>query len=402
MSDEQDVQPRDAATGQFTAPETINPPALDSYEPLGAPEDVAIEDVPVPTPEEFAADYLTESEKPEPLELKLFTDSTMTEEMPANISVTPEQAGELLSAYEGNIQTSINEISDADLKAALDTTLAQHSPEELKEYGRDPQEVAKNASEQPIEQPLEQQRPDTAVRADANPNDENAEIARALDNPKIRQFLESNLAQAEAAKQQYLQAIEGANRAGLQRLETLLSETNIGKLPTIEARQAAFEDLARTNPHLYVQAQAEMQSIANAQAFQAQHQQAQQAEAQRQFATYKSQQDALFDKAVGRVSRDDVDAVNTYVSDVLKLSPEEAGQLRYNPTATDHRFQIALLDAARYHALKQAPKAYPVRARLPNQRPGAGERAPSPSRLEAKASLTEAEGWELLQQRMRG
>jgi hypothetical protein len=401
MTDIVDEQPRNDA-GQFTAPETINPPALDSYEPL-APE-IEPEDVAVPSPEQFEQQfgdgYLTESEKPEPLELKLYTDSTMTEETAPNVTVTVEQAGQLLSNYEANVSTYVNELDDNALLGDIDAAradLVANDPKAAEEYGLDAKEVADNAKvELQPERPVE--RPATATR----PDDENAEIARALENPRIREFLESNLAQAEAARQQYVQALEGANRASYARLNDLLKDTNIGQLPTVEAREAAFQDLARTNPALYIQAQAEMQSIANAQGIQAQHQQHQTAAQQRQFEAYKTQENAKFDAAVGKVSRADVDAVNTYVSDVLKLSPEEAGQLRFNPTAVDHRFQLALLHAAKWNALQSAPRPRPTPQQVPNQRPSAGERAPAKSRLESKGALTEAEGWALLQERMRG
>jgi hypothetical protein len=395
-------QPR-ADDGTFAAyvPPTV-PPALDSYVPIeegvgAADPEAAIEDTPIPTREELVGDYLTEAEKPEPLELKLYSDIAAGEEMPENVSVTVEQAGQILSNYESSVETYVNQLNDDDLKSVLDQDLAQLSPAELAERGRDPLEVAQNNT--PEQQPLqqEQQRPDTATR----PDDENAAIARALEIPKVREFLESNLAQAEAAKQQYLQAIDGANRAGLQRLESLLSETNIGRLPTVEAREAAFMDLARTNPALYVQAQAEMQSIVARQNFQAQHQQQQAYARQQQMESLCKSEDARLVEMVGAKTADEANAaVVNYLASQGVPRNQMFDVIAQNPVLQTAEGRHAVWKIAQYDRLMAAPKAVPVRERLPSQRPGAGERAPSVSRLESKADLTEAEGWALLQQRM--
>jgi hypothetical protein len=50
---------------------------------------------------------------------------------------------------------------------------------------------------------------------------------------------------------------------------------------------------------------------------------------------------------------------------VLKLDANDLKALTTDRTARDHRFQRALLDAARYHALKSAPLPQPTRQPLP-------------------------------------
>jgi hypothetical protein len=416
LSEVDELPPRNDA-GQFTAEEYNPPTGIDAielgngYQPLASPQEAAIEDVPVPTLEEFIEatgdhGYLAEHEKPEPLELKLYKDLSTGEEMPENVTVTPEQAGQILSNYEANVATYVDGLDDNALLEGIDAARAElvaNDPKAAEEYGLDPQANAK-----PVEQPVAE-RPATAVRADEEiPPGVDPEIHRAVSNPKVREFLEQQLTETETAKTQYATALDAVRALAYGRLTELLPD--IAAMSPAH-REGAFLALQKHDPARFQAAQAEMNRIANLDGAYAQQQaqsnavrERQQAEAnaayQKQFNTYKQEQDRLFDQQVGKVSRADIDAVNDYVENVLKLSPEEAGQLRFNPTAIDHRFQLALLHAAKWNALQSAPRPMPTPQRLPNQRPGAGERAPSVSRLEAKASLTEAEGWELLQQRM--
>ena len=137
-------------------------------------------------------------------------------------------------------------------------------------------------------------------------------------------------------------------------------------------------------------------------------QQHQAARAEQQLQAYKAQQDDAFTKSVGKVSNADVEAVRDYLSDVLGLTPQEVQGLSRNPTAIDHRFQRALLDAGRYYALQQAPKAVPVRQAPRVQKPGTAEgrksgRELNMAQLEHDLARTGSEeaGWRLLQAKMR-
>ena len=96
-----------------------------------------------------------------------------------------------------------------------------------------------------------------------------------------------------------------------------------------------------------------------------------------------------------------------YLSD-LGLSQRDINSLGRNPTAVDHRFQRALLDAARYRALQQAPRAVATRAIPPVAKPGRGEarhsaREMNLQQLEYELARTGSEeaGWRLLQAKMR-
>jgi hypothetical protein len=309
--------------------------------------------------------------------------------------VTPEQAGQLLSNYEAGVQTYVEGLDDNALLEGIDAAradLVKADPSAAEEYGLNKAEVANNAK--PVEQPVEQQRPDTAVRADGL----DPEVAKALDHPQVRAAIEGELSKASEAERAATADRQQAYSTVLSAMVSVVPE--LAQIPT-ERWGEAVKILEQSDPakaraiYGLVErgAQIERAMFGDAQ----QRQEA----SQRQFEAYRAEQNALFDKQVGKVSQEDIRAVNTYVSDVLKLSPAEAGQLRNSPTAVDARFQRALLDASRYHAAKaSAPRA--TSPKTPTQRPSAGERAPAKSRLESKASLTEAEGWELLQQRMRG
>jgi hypothetical protein len=109
-----------------------------------------------------------------------------------------------------------------------------------------------------------------------------------------------------------------------------------------------------------------------ARAAMAEQQAQRQAAAQRDqaaFANYAAEQGKAFDQKYGKVSSSDVEATKNYLSS-LGLSDSDMAALQTDRTARDHRFQRVLLDAARYHALQQAPAKAIQKPVPPVQKPG--------------------------------
>lgn len=383
-------QPRDAGTGQFVANNEDNYFGLDAVERAQGLS--AVGDPPAPDPQsgpdwreeepelpriltdhddpvEDAVDigYLTPAEDPEPTPIKVFTDASLSQEMAPEKTLTLDQAAELKLQHETNAASYVEGLDLINFVSTVDQARAdvvKASPEDAKTYGLDPKEVAANAG-QPEAQ---QQQPDqqlplpTAAKPDSEGQD--VELSRALENPKVREFLESNLAQAEAAKQQFLSATEAASRATLSRLDQLLAHTNIGKLPTVEARQAAFEDLARTEPQTYLQAVAEMNVIANNQQVLAQQQQAQANARSVQVSAYAAQEGKAYDEWAAQegINPRDMSAKAEQYLEGLGVSKEQLSKVALeNPIIFSSTFQKVLTDAIRYQQIKAAPRAVPTR-----------------------------------------
>jgi hypothetical protein len=132
----------------------------------------------------------------------------------------------------------------------------------------------------------------------------------------------------------------------------------------------AIVAIAQQDPNRVGNALDSIKRVNDLQVARGQWQQHQAAIQQQQFATYKAEQDAKFEQSVGPVTDADKSAARDYVLGVLGLTQEEASTLANNPTAIDHRFQRALLDASRYHSMMQASKALSTKPLPPVVRPG--------------------------------
>jgi hypothetical protein len=218
--------------------------------------------------------------------------------------------------------------------------------------------------------------------------------------------LRSQLAAAEQARAQYGEQLNNAVRvaefAFLQQFPEFNGVTDANHLASIA------NSIRAQNPQRFAAIQNASAQAAQLLAAQQQQQQHAAARAQHEFQAYKAQQDDAFERSVGKISNADVEAVRDYLSDVLGLTPQEMQGLTRNPTAVDHRFQRALLDAGRYHALQRSAKAIPTRS-VPNvQKPGVpsskSRAQQSVEALERRLSVSgsEADGWALLQAKMRG
>jgi hypothetical protein len=260
-----------------------------------------------------------------------------------NLALTVEQAADAMVARREAEAELAGEAADAEF---------------LDEIGLDP-----------IAPQLEQS---TQESAPAEPREADP-IADAIQNP----FVVEALQQAEQARAHFAQQVDAAVRvaelAFLAQFPEFRGVTDPGHLKSIASAIAA------QNPQRWAAIQQSVQQANSLTAAQAQERQATKAREAEAFRSYANQEDAKLERAVGKLTDADFRTVQSYARDVLALSDNELVALASDRTVRDHRFQRALLDAARYHAAQEASRGA-VRKNLPPvQRPGARQPPVNPS-----------------------
>jgi hypothetical protein len=347
---------RDAGYTQFSTPQADDAIDGDPESLRAAFDDAVARGVDVGEP-----DY-----DPDPIVLQ-GSDGT---QLPENVTVTAEQAGAALSGYQHQVGSYVEGMALDNLTDQIDQARAavlKNDPNLASEYGLDAQQVQANAQkfEQKAENP---EQADAAKEPVSETPGLDPKLAEALAHPQVRAAVEEQISKASETQQQYAAALNMANQVSMARLAEIIPD--VAGLPP-EQRQAGLEMLAQVDRPRFDRAMQELKQISDIHMAAQQYQQHQAAQQQHQFQTYKAEQDAKFDQAVGPVSNADQEALRTYVYDVLGLSPEEASTLHTNPTVVDHRFQKALLDASRFHAMQNATKPVATRNLPPVVRPGA-------------------------------
>jgi len=351
-------QPRDDA-GQFTA---------SSDDKFGRAAELAENgwlEPKKPDPDEDldvkqAAVELTErrgQENSEPLPILLTSSGETVKELEVDggpkLALTPEQAADALKVWRTDQSAIDGAVSDAEL---------------LESFGIDPLPPAEaeqpnkaEPAEVPTERPAEQGADD--------------EISKALSNPTVVEALKGEFAKIEQARSAYAQqlnaAVQVAELSFLNQFPEFRGVTDAGHVQSIASsiqaqnpqRWAAIQQTAAQAGQL-IQAQSQAQAAAR------------QAAAEQEaasFRSYKAEQDSAFDRVNGKLSTSDLDAVRNYATNVLKLSDGDLQALTTDRTARDHRFQRALLDAAKYNALMSSPPKAIPKAVPPVQRPGVAQ-----------------------------
>lgn len=329
------------------------------------------------------------------------------EPMAENVTLTPEKAGEDLLNYEGNLQSYVEGADLANLVQTVDAAradLVKNNPEQAQEYGLNREEVLAQANAQKeAEQPIETQQPELAAKAEENWPGLDPEAARALENPQIREMLQSQVAQSEQARQQYVAALQTANKIAYSRLESLIPD--IAAMP-VAHREGAFMHLAQTDPARFNAACAELNAVAQVVASQQQQSQYSEARSQHEFNSWAKAEDAALGKMPGgQVSAADQKALLDYLPEVGLDRDSYAQLLMTDRTARSALGQRLMLDAARGHAIRNAPKAVTQRTPPTVQRPGNSDgrsaRDVDMSQLDARLSATGnvEDAWALYQAR---
>lgn len=233
----------------------------------------------------------------------------------------------------------------------------------------DPQQETQQSSEIPQAQSDELSQPPA--------NGLSPKVAAALQDPEIRQAIESAIAPAEQARQQYLagltQAAEFATAGVLAKLQA--------KYPNITQEQipAALQLLETQDPAL----RAELKADANrAVALLQQHQQVQgqlEHAKQAQHREYAKSQDEAFDKSVANESPEVVRAAAREIIDFAEshgIPKETMAQIwESDPVVRSSVFQRLMFDAAKYRLAQKSATANPAsRSSIPPvQRPGVAQ-----------------------------
>ena len=379
--------PRDPATGQFAESDNNDRYGLagveddNNYVPLVTP----VEDGTFETADEAFAELESKGifePEADPDPIRWVKTDGSGEDLDRKVTTTLEQAGTALSAYEHNVGNYVegalldNFVADVDAARAEALT---RNPADAAELGLDPAEVAKNAqkNEEPAAEKSSPSQLNDAAReyvAQQQPIDGlDPKIAEAMAHPQVRQAIEQELGKAHAAQQaadEQRSQSYALNQAAITAVAPELAELAPHQLAD------GIATLAQVAPE---RAQAIINLVKSGAAIEMQMLQAAQqreAEGQRQFQAHKAYEDAKFNATVGKLSQSDYEAVRSYATGVLGLTAEDAKALQNNPVAVDHRFQRALLDASRYHAMQSAPKSLPTRALPPVVRPGTSSGAP--------------------------
>jgi hypothetical protein len=321
-----------------------------------------------------------------------------------------EEAGNQAVAYEAQANRFVEGLALEAEIMALDGArddLLKADPANAEIYGLNKAEVEQNAKAQ--KEPTPEATPQPEATSARQPNESEYDFAarQLLDNPVAVDVLRSQVAAAEQARSQFAQQVSHAVRVA--ELSFLNQFPEFRGVTSQEHLASIANSIAQQNPQRWQaihQTAAQATQLLQAQAVEQQHQAAR---AEHQLQSYKAEQDVAFNRAVGKVSNSDVEAVRSYLTDELGLTQQEIGMLHRNPVVIDARFQRALLDAGRYHALKNAPRVVPTRSAPRVQKPGTS--APRQSRADAteaqlmarlNASGSEADAWALLSSRIKG
>jgi hypothetical protein len=334
--------------------------------------------------------------------LRYYKNDGSGEELPDNVSVTLDKAADDLAGYEANVAAYVEGDDLANLVEFADQARAEAlrlNPQDAEEYGLSAAEVAQNAKAhaQAKEQPVEHNA--QPVQEEPEIPGLDPEVAKAVRNPQVRQFLEEQLTQNEAVRQQYQTGLDVANKVALAELETLLPD--IAALP-IHQRDGALAHLAQSDPARFMQAAAKMQQIGQIQALAAEQQQYSAARTQAEFNQWAKAEDTRVN-----ASEADAKAVRDYLPELGLDANSFVHLMQTDRTLRSAIGQRALIDAAKYHALMNAPKAVATRGQQHVQRPGSASsksaKALSVEGLQAAfdRNPSEENGWKLLEARSR-
>lgn len=189
------------------------------------------------------------------------------------------------------------------------------------------------------------------------------EVEQALKHPQVRQAIEQELAQVDAAKQQYSQALNVANQYAQASLLDHFPE--LQGVP-VERWAEGIAILHQSDPQRVAHAMGVLQRLDTLQTTQAQWQQRQAIEQQQQFESYAKAEDAKFEQmsewaGLGKTEQAKVStAVLEYAGELGIDKPTLVHLMKTNPVMRNAAFQKMMVDAARYRMQKAAPaKAIP-------------------------------------------
>ena len=328
------------------------------YVPLGRKGEAKSYDSPNEAVGDLEASGAVEPE-PDAVPVQWYKTDGSGDPLEPNVTTTVDQAADALSTWHDNVDRYIEGVELAEVASVVDELRAEAlkaDPKAAEGYGLDPKEVEANAA------PLDGVQKGTAEAPAATDND--AEIARAFENPVVVEALRGQFAGVEQAHANLTQQRDAMVRA--YELAILNLAPEFRGVTDLNHAASIAQSINAQNPQRWQALQPLLAQGAQLAQVQTQERQAAAARDAESFKAYAAEQDAL----VGDLSAADLSAAQEYVNEVLKLSPAEMQALTRDRTVRDHRFQRALLDAAKWHQASKASKHLSSRTVPSVQRPG--------------------------------
>jgi len=294
------------------------------YVPLKTEPDEAPEDL---TAKEAAEKRLKDLSGPES---KIVTH---TPGLPANVTMTTEQAADMLA-----------EARDADAaQAEIDGKKAAQK------------EIDKLRGEKPTEaKPEMESEPD---------------LDKVLSHPKVRDAITERVTAADAQREQYETGVAEAGKVAIAALASDFPE--LGNLP-LDQWQSVLQQMHAREPARFQQAIGRIQAVAHIEQAHNQIQAQKTAREQAEFRDYAAKEDARFaDMVKGERNMPAIEAEIVVMVKEHGVDPREffkaGNESKFLRSAAAQRI---LVDAAKFRLMEKAAKAAPTRDVPPVQRPG--------------------------------
>ncbi|SHM40962.1 hypothetical protein [Bradyrhizobium lablabi] len=326
---------RDSSTGQFTSAEP--PYGLASIEQEAGY--VHLPEEPKEEAEGLTVDEAAERYNSRTAEADVKTYTPL--DLPDNVALTVEQAAKLRADRDAKDAKANEEAEDAKFRDEVDELRGNKAEEK--------EAVVKEADSAPVKE------------GDLDP-----EIEKALSNPKIQAALSQHVAETEAVRQQYTAAVDGAAEIAIAAFCGQFPEFQ--HIPA-ENMGAAIQAMQQQDPARAAQVAAHIQrTLGLFEQRSALHKQAE-ADKQARFHDYAKTEDAKFNALVKGEPAETMKAVPKLIKEALEeygVDPAEFGRLgMQSEFLRSAAAQRLLVDAAKYRAMKNAPKAAAIRPDIP-------------------------------------
>jgi len=398
-----DIEPsRDEATGQFT-----NSEPLFGREAELVVAGYTVKKDPAPVERAYGSDESSlrdagedqASGREKPLELSVSELQEFVGKPDLNEAVTVKQAADERSLLRADLQTYVDNTGLNKLAAEVDAKRAEAidgDPDLEKHYGvKDPIKDAKAPDQEPATQAADQTASSDAVDPIDAIDGLHPETRKALKIPQVREALEQEFSQIDAAKQSYAEGLRAAQQfAQLNLVDDLPELANI----PLENWQTAVTLLHQQDPQRVQAALGELQRVDQLNAATAQWQQLQAAEQQRQFEAWRQEYGRKSDEALGPMTAAEkiqmVEELVDYVGEFGVTREQFAREAQTNLTLHHPAFQKMAADAIAYRRLKAAPAKAIPKPVPPVSRPGTsnGPRVSSATLASLQAELAGATG----------
>ncbi len=335
MSDT-DAPARDESSGQFTSAEPLFGKAREEadqgFKPMvTAPDD----DITFDNAKE-AGDILAmaRQDMPDdvnPIEMQV---TATGEKAPANETMSVEQAALALTAYRDGQNLDFAKSLGSDFAAEIDKLRGDAPAEE----GEQQQVEAKPRAETPAD-------------AEPKPGELDAEIAKALKHPQVREAVEQELGKAAQAHQQYSSAVDVAQQFAVASFMEQFPE--LAQLSP-EHLQQGLEALSQVNPERFDSAMRTLTRVSNLQQEQMHIQQQQQQQRRQELSAYKDAEWAKFQEAVPNLPKNFGDDLRTYAAEIGVNNRDLQYLMETQPFVHSAPFQRMLHDAVMYRNIQKA------------------------------------------------